>query len=221
MAFFFRRYTISTPTAGRRELVNTLTHATGVLASIAGLIMLLLRAGRTGNVWMFLGFSLYGASSILLFISSTLYHAIRVGTAKTFFRYIDHGSIYLLIAGTYTPFALISLSGSWGWSLFGTIWGLALSGILFSSFLGNRFPKFATGTYVLMGWLSLIALPGLISNMSLMGISLLIIGGAVYTAGIAFYAWKALPYNHAIWHLFVLAGGVCHYFTVYYFVVPH
>lgn len=218
--FFLRSHIISITATGRRELVNTITHSIGIPASIAGLIMLLLRAGRLRDPWMFLGFSLYGASSILLFISSTLYHAITAGKVKSFFRFIDHGSIYLLIAGTYTPFALISLSGSWGWSLFGTIWGLALTGILFSSFAGGRFPKFATGTYVLMGWFSLIALPGLLNNMSLAGVVLLIIGGLVYSAGIIFYAWKALPYNHAIWHLFVLGGGVCHYFTVYYFVVP-
>lgn len=170
---------------------------------------------------MVISFSLYGATAILLFISSTLYHAVQDGKVKYFFRYIDHSSIYLLIAGTYTPFAIVSLSGSWGWALFGTIWGLALSGILFNSLFAGRFPKFGTATYVLMGWLSLIALPGLINHMSLMGVILLILGGFVYTVGIFFYAWNKLPYNHAIWHLFVLGGGVFHYFTVYYFVVPH
>lgn len=204
----------------RREFINSITHGLGILASIAGLIMLLLRAARAENVWMFVGFSLYGASSILLFISSTLYHALQVGKVKSFFRYIDHGSIYLLIAGTYTPFALISLSGSLGWSLFGTIWGLALFGILFDALTSERFPKFGVATYVLMGWLALIALPGLLNQLGVVGLSLLISGGLVYTLGIVFYTWKALPYNHAIWHLFVLGGGAFHYFTVYFFVVP-
>jgi len=182
--------------------------------------MLLLRAARAENVWMFVGFSLYGASSIVLFISSTLYHALQDGKIKSFFRYIDHGSIYLLIAGTYTPFALISLSGSLGWSLFGTIWGLAIFGILFDVLTSERFPKFGIATYVLMGWLSLIALPGLLNQLGIVGLSLLISGGFVYTLGIVFYTWKELPYNHAIWHLFVLGGGAFHYFTVYFFVVP-
>lgn len=204
----------------RREWINSITHGLGIFASIAGLIMLLLRAARTENIWMFVGFSLYGASSIVLFISSTLYHALQDGKVKSFFRYIDHGSIYLLIAGTYTPFALISLSGSLGWSLFGTIWSLALFGILFDVLTSERFPKFGVATYVLMGWLSLIALPGLLNQLGIVGLSLLISGGFVYTLGIVFYTWKELSYNHAIWHLFVLGGGAFHYFTVYFFVVP-
>ena len=211
---------LATPNQDRREVINTVTHGIGVLASIAGLVTLLLRAGRADSVWMFVGFSLYGASLIILFLSSTLYHALQDGRAKSFFRYIDHGSIYLLIAGTYTPFALVSLFGSLGWSLFGTIWGLALSGILFNVLTSGRYPKFGTITYVLMGWLSLVALPGLLNKLGLVGLSLLVSGGFVYTLGIVFYSWKDLPYNHVIWHLFVLGGGAFHYFTVYFFVVP-
>ena len=202
------------------ELANSLTHGIGTLAGITGLIMLLVKATRLKSSWTFAGFLVYGISLILLFLASTLYHAIPFSRLKPVFRIIDHGSIYILIAGTYTPFALVSLRGPWGWSIFGTIWALALAGVLFNSFSLGRFPKIGTTTYILMGWLSLIVVPKLFFSLGLAGLIMLIIGGLVYTLGVVFYAWEDLPYNHAIWHLFVLGGATCHFLTVYFYVSP-
>jgi hemolysin III len=204
----------------KEEIASSLTHGLGVLASISGLVALLLRAVRLDNPWMVAGFTVYGSSLILLFLASTLYHAIPYRKVKSFFRVVDHGSIYILIAGTYTPFTLISLRGNWGWPLFGVIWGLALGGILFNSFSFGRFPHTGTATYVLMGWLSVIVLGGLFTSIGLVGVSLLISGGLVYTLGVIFYKWEGLPYNHSVWHLFVVGGGVCHFLVIYLFVTP-
>ncbi len=204
----------------RVELANSATHGLGTVGSIVGLTMLLLKATRLKNGWMFAGFLVYGISLILLFLSSTLYHAMPFPRLKSLFRLVDHGSIYILIAGTYTPFTLVSLRGPWGWSIFGTIWGLALAGVLFDSFSKGHFRKIGTATYILMGWLSLILLPKLFFSLGLAGLITLLIGGLLYTLGVVFYAWKDLTYNHVIWHLFVLAGGACHFLTVYLFVTP-
>ncbi len=203
------------------EIANSITHGIGALASIAGLIMLLLRAVRLNEVWTLVAFTIYGTSLALLFLASTLYHSFFHTGIKSVLRVLDHSSIYLLIAGTYTPFTLVSLRGSWGWALFGAIWGLALGGILFKSFYPQRFPSTETVTYVLMGWLSLVALPKLLASLGLGGLLLLIVGGIIYTLGVIFYAWKDLPYSHAIWHLFVLGGATCHYMVVYFFVAPN
>jgi len=202
------------------ETVNSVTHGLGVLVSIAGLVMLLFRGARSGSLWMMTSFSIYGASLILLFLSSTLYHALSYPRVKSVLRSIDHSSIYILIAGTYTPFTLISIRGNWGWALFGTIWGLALGGILFTGFFREQFPRVGTVTYVLMGWLSVVVIHRLFATIGLTGLILLILGGLVYTLGIIFYNWSELPYNHAIWHLFVLGGGTCHFLVVYFFVSP-
>ncbi|MFB6214819.1 MAG: hemolysin III family protein [Candidatus Bipolaricaulia bacterium] len=188
------------------EAVNSATHGLGVLVSIAGLIMLLLDAARTSSLWMLTSFSIYGASLIVLFLSSTLYHALAYPRVKSVLRAIDHSSIYILIAGTYTPFTLVSIRGNWGWSLFGTVWGLALGGILFAGFFREQFPGVETLTYVLMGWLSVMVIHRLFATIGLTGLILL--------------NWSELPYNHAIWHLFVLGGGTCHFLVVYFFVVP-
>ncbi|MCF7890224.1 hemolysin III family protein [Candidatus Bipolaricaulota bacterium] len=204
----------------KEEIVSSIIHGLGALASVTGLVLLLLRAVRLDNSWMITGFAIYGASLILLFLSSTLYHAISYPKVKSVLRAVDHCSIYILIAGTYTPFTLVSLRGNWGWSLFGTVWGLAAGGILFNSFSFGRFSRIDTATYVLMGWLSAIVLHQLLSSIGLVGVILLILGGLFYTLGIIFYKWKEFPYNHAIWHLFVLSGGVSHFFVVYYFVTP-
>lgn len=198
-----------------------MTHELGVLASIAGLIMLLLRAAGPGNIWMLTGFTIYGISLIFLYLSSTLYHTVSDPSLKSVFRIIDHVAIYVFIAGTYAPFTLVSLRGSWGWALFGTIWTLAFVGILFNIFSSQYLTKLETTIYILMGWLSLVALPKLVATISLGGTLLLILGGFIYTLGTASYVRKSLPYNHAIWHLFVLGGTACHYFAVYFFVAPN
>ncbi len=204
----------------KEEIASSITHGFGVLASIVGLIALLLKAVRLSNTWMITGFTIYSTSLILLFLASTLYHAFPYSRVKSVFRVVDHGSIYLLIAGTYTPFTLVSLRGNWGWALFGTVWGLAFGGIFFNSFSFGRFQKIGTTTYVLMGWLSAIVLHRLLSSVGLFGVILLIAGGLIYTLGIIFYKREGFPYNHAIWHLFVLSGGVCHFLVVYFFVAP-
>jgi len=204
----------------REEIANSLTHGLGVLAAISGLVALLLRAVRLNDPRTLAGFLIYGISLILLFLASTLYHAIPQPKVKSIFRIIDHGSIYILIAGTYTPFTLVSLYGSLGWSLFGAIWGLALGGILFNSLFLDRFPRLESVTYVLMGWLSVIVIRQLYFSIGLSGILLLILGGLVYTLGIIFYKYEEFPYNHAIWHLFVLGGGSCHFLVVYFFIYP-
>ena len=204
----------------REEIANSITHGLGTLASISGLVALLLRAVRLKSSWMLAGFLVYGISLVLLFLASTLYHALPYPKVKSVFRIIDHSSIYILIAGTYTPFTLVSLRGSWGWSLFGAIWGLALVGIIFNSFFLGRFPRLESTTYVLMGWLSVIVIRELFFSVGLNGILLLILGGLIYTLGIIFYKYDKFPYNHAIWHLFVLGGGACHFLVVYFFVSP-
>ena len=157
---------------------------------------------------------------MLLFSSSTLYHSFRNERVKHIFRVIDHSSIYLLIAGTYTPFVLVNLRGGWGWSLFGVIWGLALAGIVFQVFFVSRFRLLQTLIYLLMGWLVVIAVKPLLTRVPLPGLLWLLAGGLSYTVGALFYLWKELPYHHAVWHLFVLAGAICHYFAILFYVLP-
>lgn len=202
------------------ELANSVTHGIGLLASITGLIMLVFRGIQWNSLWAITSFSVYGTSLILLFLSSTLYHIRFYSEVRSVFRAIDHSSIYILIAGTYTPFTLVSLRGNWGWSLFGSVWGLALGGILFKVLSRENFSRVETATYVLMGWLSIVVAHKLFATIGLHGILLLMLGGVVYTLGIIFYNWEELRYHHAIWHLFVLGGGVCHYMAVYFFVAP-
>lgn len=201
----------------KHEAVNSTIHGIGVLVSIAGLVMLLLHAT---NRWMLVSFLVYGITLILLFLASTLYHAFSYSKAEWLLRAMDHNSIYLLIAGTYTPLSLISLRGPWGWSLFGTIWGLAFIGITVSTFFGEQHPEIETFTYAAMGWLSLIALRKIIAKIGWIGFAFLAAGGLIYTLGIIFYEQEDWNYNHAIWHLFVLMGAACHYFTIYFYVVP-
>jgi hemolysin III len=165
------------------------------------------------------GCSIFGATMVLLYTSSTLYHAIRSPRAKRVLRRLDHAGIFLLIAGTYTPFTLVSLRGPWGWSLLGVIWGLALLGILLQSG-PRRHPVLSVALYVVMGWTVLIAIRPLLSSLPRGGLILLVLGGLAYTAGIAFYAWRRLPFNHSIWHGFVLAGTVLHFFAVLRYVIP-
>lgn len=204
----------------KEEIANSITHGMGVLASIIGLILLIIKANQSNNRWMIASFSIYGSSMIILFLASTLYHALPHPRVKRVFQVIDHSSIYILIAGTYTPFTLVSLRGGWGWSLFGTVWGLAIVGIILDVFYHGSSSKLETISYVLMGWLSIIAIHRLFAVIGLNGILLLIGGGAVYTLGVIFYRSKKIPFNHAIWHLFVLGGGICHFLVVFFFVVP-
>jgi len=196
------------------EIASSVTHGVGILLSIAGLTVLVALAAVHGDPWHVISCSVFGATLILLYAASTLYHAIPPGTAKRVLRVLDHSAIYMLIAGTYTPFTLICLEGWWRWSMFGAIWTLAVLGIVLKATGMRRCRVLAMTLYVCMGWLAVLASAPLLQALPTSGMVFLVLGGVVYTAGIAFYSWKRLPYNHAIWHGFVLAGSVLHFFAV-------
>jgi hemolysin III len=202
------------------EIANAITHGIGLLLSIAGFVVLLVLAALRGTAWHVVACSVYGATLICLYTASTLYHAVISPRVKRALRIFDHSAIYLLIAGTYTPFLLVSLRGPWGWSLFGVIWGLALVGVLFKFWFVERFAILSTALYIAMGWLVVIAAKPVITHLPLTAIIWLLAGGLVYTGGVIFFAAKRIPYSHAIWHLFVLAGSICHYFAVLSTVIP-
>ena len=202
------------------EIANSLTHGLGLALSITGLGVLLTFAAMHGNAWMVVGCAVFGASLVLLYGASTLYHALRAPRPKRWWRVLDHGAIFLLIAGTYTPFMLVNLRGPWGWSLFGVVWALAVVGIALKLFLTGRFRVLSTLIYLFMGWLVLIAFKPLVAALPHGSLKLLVAGGAAYSAGTVFFMWKRLPYHHAVWHLFVLAGSVCHFFAVLGSVAP-
>ncbi len=202
------------------EVANSITHGLGALLSVAGLTLLVTYASYQHDPWRIVSFSIYGSTLILLFLASTLYHSFQHPALKRIFKTLDHCSIYLLIAGTYTPFLLVSIRGVMGWTLFAVIWLLAISGIAFKIIYGNRFRKLSVATYLAMGWLVLLASKELAESLSDGGIIWLVAGGLTYTLGVVFYLWKKLPFNHAIWHLFVLAGSICHFFSILFYVLP-
>ena len=202
------------------EIANAITHGIGLLLSIAGFVVLLVLAALRGTAWHIVACSIYGATLICLYAASTLYHVVISPRVKRALRIFDHSAIYLLIAGTYTPFLLVSLRGPWGWSLFGVIWGLALVGVLFKLWFVERFAILSTAVYIAMGWLVVIAAKPVITHLPLTAIIWLLAGGLAYTGGVIFFAAKRIPYSHAIWHLFVLAGSICHYFAVLSTVIP-
>ena len=203
----------------KEEIANSLTHGIGAALSIAGLVVLVVLAAQYGDAWRVVSFSIYGATLVMLFTASTLYHSFSRPRIRKVLRIIDHCSIYLLIAGSYTPFMLVIIRGSWGWSLFGVIWGLALLGILMKTLFIGRNRILSTLTFIFMGWLCVIALKEMIAHIEPGGMLLLAAGGLFYTLGAVFYIWKRLPYNHAVWHLFVLGGGICHYFSILLYVL--
>ena len=196
------------------ELVNTVTHAIGAGLALAGLAVLLTLATLHGNARQLVSYSIYGVTLVLLYGISTAYHGVRLPRAKHWLRILDHAAIYLLIAGTYTPFALISLRGAWGWSLLGIIWALAASGVVFKVFFIGRFARTSVVVYLAMGWLALVAVRQLFAHLPSAGLALLFAGGFFYTLGVLFFAFDYKRYHHAIWHVFVLAGSVCHFFAV-------
>ena len=202
------------------EVANTITHGIGLLLSIVGFVVLLVLAALRGTAWHIVACSIYGATLICLYTASTLYHAVISPRVKRALRIFDHSAIYLLIAGTYTPFLLVSLRGPWGWSLFGVIWGLALAGVLFKIWFVERFVILSTAVYIAMGWLVVIAAKPVITHVPFTALIWLLAGGLAYTGGVIFFAAKRIPYSHAIWHLFVLAGSICHYFAVLSTVIP-
>ncbi len=202
------------------EIANSVTHGIGVLLAILGLVMLVVFASLHGNAWHIVSCSIFGWTLLLLYLSSTLYHSIPSPKIKRLLRVFDHSAIYLLIAGTYTPFTLVNLRGPWGWSLFGIVWGIALLGIILKLTPYAQLRGVSTTLYLIMGWTVIIAIKPMLAVLAPTGFTLLLLGGLAYTFGVIFYAWKRLPYGHAIWHLFVLAGSCCHFFAVFYYVIP-
>jgi len=208
-------------TDSRNErLANVATHGLGVVLSLGGAVALIIASVWRGSAWHIVGCSIFAASLILLYSSSTLYHVFTGPRVKRALRALDHPAIYVLIAGTYTPFTLVNLRGGWGWSLFGVLWGLALCGVVLKIVAVGRFPALSTTVYVVMGWIAVIALKPLVKAVSLPGLLWLLAGGLLYTGGVVFYLAKRLPYNHAVWHLFVLGGSICHYGAVFLYVLP-
>lgn len=206
--------------SNREELANSLTHGLGVALSIAGLVLMVVFSSRFGDAWHVVSTAVFGATLVLLYTSSTLYHSFRGERIKQVLQKIDHAAIFLLIAGSYTPFVLVTLRGPWGWSLFGVVWGLAIVGVALKFWHAGRFRLVSTLIYIGMGWLVLVAFNPLSAALPAGGLRLLIAGGLCYTGGAAFYLWKSLPYQHALWHLFVMAGSACHWAAVFFHVVP-
>ena len=196
------------------EIANAISHGAGALAAIIGAPFLVVTALHHGDSAWVVGVCVFALTAMALYLSSAIYHALPRGRTKEIFEVIDHGAIFLLIAGTYTPFTLGALRGPMGWTLFGTIWGLALVGVVLKSIHGVAYPKLSVALYVAMGWLILIAARSLWLHVPLPGLIWLAAGGLAYTGGVVFYLAKWIPYGHLIWHLFVLTGTVCHYFAV-------
>jgi len=204
----------------REELANSITHGVGAVLAIVGLAVMTAFATLFGNAWHIVSCSIFGTTLILLYTTSTLYHSIQVRQAKTVLRVLDHAAIFLLIAGTYTPFVLVNIRGPWGWSIFGIVWMIALLGVIFQVSLLRRWPIASVGIYVGMGLLIIIAIKPLVVTLTRTGLLLLIAGGAAYILGLLFYGWRRLPYHHAVWHLFVLAGSTLHFFSILLYVIP-
>ena len=196
------------------EVANSVSHGLGFVLALAGAPILIVAATQRGTLSDVIAVSVFAAAMALMYLSSTIYHALPQGQAKRVFQVLDHSAIYLLIAGTYTPFTLGVLQGAWGWTLFGLVWGLAAFGVLVKAFAGIRWHGLSTALYLGMGWLALIAAKPLWESLPLAGLAWLLAGGIAYTAGVYFYAKKTLRFGHFVWHLFVVAGTACHYFAV-------
>jgi hemolysin III len=202
------------------EILNSVIHGAGALISIVGLILLIVFSQFYGQTSHVVSCTIFGVTLVLLYTASTLYHSCRKQNIKHVFRILDHSCIYVLIAGTYTPFMLIIVRGALGWTIFAIVWSLTILGIVFKAFFVNRFKIVSTLAYILMGWLVIFAIKPLFRALPGEGIAWLIAGGLAYTLGTIFYGWKKLPFNHAIWHVFVLAGSTCHFMAVLFYVIP-
>jgi hemolysin III len=207
--------------SSREEAANALIHLTGFVFSLGAVALLVVLSSLKGTVWHIVSCSIYGGTLLFVYLSSTLYHFLKPGKAKKIFRTFDHISIFLLIAGTYTPFTLVTLRGGWGWSLFGAIWGLAITGIIMRVLIKKTHPVISTIFFLLMGWLIVIAIKPLLAAMPIGGFMWLGAGGLCYTAGVVFFGLARFRYFHALWHLFVLAGSACHFFSIFFYVLPH
>jgi len=212
----------NTEESGRRELsigeeiFNSITHGIGILLSIAALVILIVFAALHGDGWHIVSFTIFGVSLVLLYTSSTLYHSITNAKAKSVFARLDHASIFILIAGTYTPILLTTLRGVMGWVLFGIVWGCAITGVVIRSIYLYRFRKLMVGFYLVMGWMFVLALKSVITHLPAVSLVFLFIGGLTYSLGVIFYAWRSLRFGHGIWHLFVLGGSIMHFFAILY-----
>lgn len=204
------------------ELVNAVTHGIGLALSLVGAVLLIVAAAWSRDAWVLVSCCIYAATLVSLYAASTMLHSVPSPRWARALETIDHCCIYLLIAGTYTPVTLVSLRGSLGWTLFGLVWGLCFLGVLMKLFWFDHVHvrRISTPLYIAMGLLVMIALKPLLGALQADGVRWLLAGGAAYIAGVGFYVWRRLPYNHAIWHLFVMAGSVCHYLAIYYYVVP-
>lgn len=202
------------------EIANSLTHGLGLVLSAAGLAVLVTLAALKGTALHITAVSVYGASMVFLYAASTLYHVARRPRIKHLLRVLDHIAILVMIAGSYTPFALVLMHPTLGWTLFGLVWSIAVIGMLFKIFSGHRFAGASTVLYVAMGWLAVLFIKPMLEVLPLAGFLWLVAGGLAYTVGVAFFAWERLPFNHTIWHLFVLAGSFCHFMAVLFYVIP-
>ncbi len=207
------------PFSRGEEIAHAITHGVGALGSVACLVVMVVLAAQQGSARLVVGVSIFGATMVLLYTASTLYHALVPVRAKAVFELLDHGAIYLLIAGTYTPFCLDVLGGGWGWSLFGIGWGLAILGILYEVVLRRPWKRLSLAFYLALGWLVAIAIRPLAAALPPAALWLLAAGGISYSAGAVFYAWRGFPYHHAVWHLFVLGGSALHCVCVLRYVV--
>jgi len=202
------------------EIVHAITHGIGVILSIVGLSWMLYVSINVADPWRIVASSIYGTTLIVLFLASTLYHSMFASRHREVFKLLDHCAIYLLIAGTYTPFLLVAMRSSTGWWIFGTVWALATAGIVTKLWFRHRFPRVALASYLAMGWLIVVAAPQMAEAIGPNGMAWLVAGGISYTAGAVFYVVERIPFNHAIWHVLVLLGGVCHFFGVALHVLP-
>jgi hemolysin III len=202
------------------ELAHTLTHGVGALLSIAGLVVLVAFASLNGDVWHVVSSSIYGATLIILYSASSLYHGVTHPRAKSILQRFDHAAIYLLIAGTYTPFMLVNLRGVWGWSLLAVIWSVAIFGMITEFVNAKRFEKLSLWLYLGLGWIVVLAINPMLESVAPGGLILLLLGGLSYSLGVIFYVREQMAYSHAIWHLFVLAGSVFHFFSILFYVIP-
>ncbi len=202
------------------EKLNIASHALGFVLSVVALVLLVVHASRYGNAWHIVSFSIFGASLVTLYGASAIYHSVKDPVLRNRLRIVDHATIYILIAGTYTPFTLVTLNGFAGWVIFGVSWGMAAIGIVLKIFFTGKHDLISTLMYVFMGWIIVFAIEPLIHNLSADGLFWLVAGGIAYTVGAVLYSIKKIKFNHAIFHVFVLAGSACHFISVYFYVLP-
>lgn len=202
----------------KEETAHSITHGFGALLSIAALAVAIVLASFTKDPWVIVSVTIYGTTMLLMYLSSTIVHALPEGKVKDIFQIIDHAAIYLFIAGTYTPLLLISLRSSLGWMIFGIVWGIALAGIIFKIFFVKKFLIMSTVFYLLMGWMIVLVWEPMLAAMPQQTILYLAVGGLFYTVGAVFYVWRKIPYHHVVWHLFVLAGSAFHFFAILFLI---